>query len=66
MTLGLSHFHKERTVINSNYSNEELLSLTGIRQRLESSLAFTRHMDIEHMTKCCRISLTVSLKSGSQ
>ena len=38
MTLGLSHVHKARTVINSQYSNKDLL-------RFESSLAGTRHRD---------------------
>ena len=50
MALGSTHVHKERTVINANYSSKELLSLSGfsmseIRQRFESSLALIRHRD---------------------
>ena len=50
MTLGSSHVHKARTVVNSSFSNKELLSLSGwskskIGQRFESSLACIRHRD---------------------
>ena len=51
MTLVSSHVHKARTVINSNYSNKDMLSLSGwskneIRHRFESSIAFTKHRDV--------------------
>ena len=47
MALGSSHVHKARTVVNSSFSNKELLSLSGwpkskIRQRFESSLTCIR------------------------
>ena len=48
MTFGSSHVYKGRNVINSTYSSKELLSglsISQIRQRFDSSLAFTRHKD---------------------
>ena len=50
MTLGSSHVHKARTVINSNYLYEDLNSLSGwsnhtIKHRIESCLAFARRRD---------------------
>ena len=50
MTLGSSYVNKAGTVINSNYSNKDLLTLSGwskdkIKHRFVSSIAFTKHRD---------------------